>query len=217
MLKSRLRQSETAKALKVNNKVLVFYKERLALLSVPKTGSTAYQTALRDRADLVVSGPTDLKHANMRRYDRFFQTMFRKMFDTEMEVMAVVREPIDWLGSWYRYRRRAELAGDAHSTQSLTFDDYLNAYMQTPRPACADVGCQTEFLQPRSNGAGVTHVFRYENQDKILHFLQNRLQCDIQLQRENVSPRCALELSDQIEQRFRSLHGAEFALHHAAS
>ena len=41
--------------------MLVFYKERLAFLAVPKTGSTAYHTALRDRADLVVTDPPDLK------------------------------------------------------------------------------------------------------------------------------------------------------------
>ncbi len=196
--------------------MLVFYKERLALLSVPKTGSTAYQAALRDRADIVVSGPTDLKHANMRRYDRFFQTMFRKMFDTEMEVMAIVRDPIDWLGSWYRYRSRPELAGHAHSTRGLSFDAFLNAYMQTLCPAFADIGCQTDFLKPRSNGAGVSHLFRYEHQDKILSFLQNRLDCDIHLARRNVSPARPLDLTKDTEQRFRSLHAAEFALHQSA-
>ncbi|SDW39656.1 hypothetical protein SAMN05444358_101712 [Ruegeria halocynthiae] len=196
--------------------MLVFYEKRLALLSVPKTGSTAYQTALRDWADIVVSGPTDLKHANMRRYDRFFQTMFRKMFDTEMEVMAIVREPIDWLGSWYRYRSRPELTNHEHSTQNLSFDAFLNAYMQGPRPAFADVGCQSDFLLPRSNGAGATHVFKYENQEKILEFLRERLECDIELRRENVSPDRPMDLSTDTKRQFQSLHTAEFALHQAA-
>ncbi|KIC42789.1 gamma-glutamyl kinase [Ruegeria sp. ANG-R] len=196
--------------------MLVFYEKRLALLSVPKTGSTAYQTALRDRADIVVSGPTDLKHANMRRYDRFFQTMFRKMFDTEMDVMAIVREPVDWLGSWYRYRSRPELANHPHSTRNLSFEAFLNAYMQDPRPAFADVGCQTEFLLPRSNSAGVTHIFKYENQNKILEFLQKRLECSIDLPRENVSPDGPMDLSTETQQRFHSLHAAEFALHQSA-
>ena len=43
--------------------MLIFYKERLAFLSVPKTGTTAYETALRDRADMVISVPAMLKHA----------------------------------------------------------------------------------------------------------------------------------------------------------
>lgn len=196
--------------------MLIFFKERLALLSVPKTGSTAYEMALRHRADIVVSGPPDLKHAPVRRYDRFFQNIFRKMHDTEMEIMAVVREPVDWLGSWYRYRSRIELSGQPHSTRDMRFDEFVQAYMQNPRPAFADVGSQSEFFRTRSNGAGASYVFRYEHQDKILDFLQNRLNTEIQLTRENVSPQRDLVLADQTALAIRKKHSAEFTLYEGA-
>ncbi|WP_170368458.1 sulfotransferase family 2 domain-containing protein [Ruegeria arenilitoris] len=196
--------------------MLIFFKERLALLSLPKTGSTAYQVALRDRADIVVSGPPDLKHAPVRRYDRFFQNIFRKMYDTEMEIMAVVREPVDWLGSWYRYRTRTELTGHPHSTAGMSFDMFVQAYMQSPRPGFADVGSQTEFFRTRSNGAGAKHIFRYEHQDEILDFLQDRLNARISLTRENVSPKRELTLSDQTMDTFRKAHAVEFRLHQQA-
>ncbi|WP_170769797.1 sulfotransferase family 2 domain-containing protein [Ruegeria lacuscaerulensis] len=196
--------------------MLVFYEERLAFLSVPKTGSTAYHSALRDRADIVVTGPPDLKHAPVRRYDRFFQNIFRKMHDTEMEIMAVVREPIDWLGSWYRFRSRPERLNHPHSTHDLSFDDYVQAYMQSPRPEYADVGSQSQFFRTRSNGFGATHVFKYEHQDKILSFLQSRLNMEITLPRENVSPLRDLTLSGETERKFRRKHAAEFACHDAA-
>ena len=127
--------------------MLVFYKERLAFLAVPKTGSTAYHSALSDRADIVVSDPPDLKHAPVRRYDRFFQNIFRKMYDTELEIMAVVREPIDWLGSWYKFRSRQDRIGHPHSTRDLSFDEFVQAYMQNPRPEFADVGSQSPVFQ----------------------------------------------------------------------
>ncbi|MDX1742656.1 MAG: sulfotransferase family 2 domain-containing protein [Ruegeria sp.] len=196
--------------------MLVFYKERLAFLAVPKTGSTAYHTALRDRADLVVTGPPDLKHAPVRRYDRFFQNIFRKMHDTEMEIMAVVREPLDWLGSWYRFRSRDDRIGHPHSTRELSFDDFVRAYMQSPRPEFADVGSQSQFFRTRSNGLGASHVFKYENQDKILDFLQDRLNMRINLQKENVSPQRELLLSRETEEEFRKRHAAEFSCHAAA-
>ena len=196
--------------------MLVFYEERLALLSVPKTGSSAYLTALRDRADLVVAGPPELKHASVRRYDRFFQHIFQKMFETEMEIMAVVREPVDWLGSWYRYRGRPDLDGHPKSTSGENFEGFVQAYLRTPRPAFADVGSQTEFFQTRSNGAGATHVFKYEHQGKILDFLQNRLTCEIHLPRENVSPKREMDLSDKTLAKYRRKFSGEFALHEAA-
>lgn len=196
--------------------MLVFYEERLALLSVPKTGSTAYQAALRDRADLVVTNPPDLKHATVRRFDRFFQTMFRKMFDTEMEIMGIVREPVDWLGSWYRYRSRPELLGHPNATHDLEFDAFVQAYLQNPRPAYADFGSQAEFFQPRSNGKGATHIFKYENQAQIRRFLQDRLKTEIDLPRLNVSPYRSLELSEDTLQRYQATHADEFRLHEAA-
>ncbi|MCA0927047.1 sulfotransferase family 2 domain-containing protein [Ruegeria profundi] len=196
--------------------MLVFYKERLAFLAVPKTGSTAYHTALRDRADLVVTGPPDLKHAPVRRYDRFFQNIFRKMYDTEMEIMAVVREPLDWLGSWYRFRSRDDRIGHPHSTRDLSFDDFVQAYMRSPRPEFADVGSQSQFFRTRSNGAGASHVFKYENQGKVLDFLQDRLNMQINLQKENVSPQRELFLSRTTEEEFRQRHATEFAFHEAA-
>ncbi|WP_170424684.1 sulfotransferase family 2 domain-containing protein [Ruegeria arenilitoris] len=196
--------------------MLVFYKERLAFLAVPKTGSTAFHTALSHRADFVVTGPPELKHAPVRRYDRFFQNIFRKMYDTEMEIMAVVREPIDWLGSWYKYRSRDDRIGHPHSTRDMSFDDFVQAYMQTPRPEFADVGSQSQFFRTRNNGFGAKHVFKYENQDNILNFLQDRLNMEITLERENVSPVRALDLHPETEAKFRAQHAAEFACHDAA-
>ena len=103
--------------------MLVFFKERLAFLSVPKTGTTAYETALAPRADMVISEPPMLKHAPVYRYNRFIRPMFLKVCDAELELMAVMREPISWLGSWYRYRRRPFMQGKPNATFDVTFDE----------------------------------------------------------------------------------------------
>ncbi|WP_050602518.1 sulfotransferase family 2 domain-containing protein [Ruegeria sp. 6PALISEP08] len=196
--------------------MLVFYEERLAFLAVPKTGSTAYHTALRDRADLVVTHPPELKHATVRRYDRFFQNIFQKVCHTEMEIIAIVREPIDWLGSWYRFRGRDDLQGHPRSTRDMSFDRFVQAYMQSPRPDFADVGSQSKFFQTRSSSTGTILTFKYDHQDKILDFLQTRLNTQIALQQENVSPLKDLSLSPETEVQFRETHAAEFALYDAA-
>lgn len=86
--------------------MLVFFDERLVFLSVPKTGTTAYLSALGAHADMIISGPPMLKHAPVYRYNRFIRPMFQQLCDVEMELMAVMREPISWLGSWSRYRQR---------------------------------------------------------------------------------------------------------------
>ncbi len=193
--------------------MLVFYKENLVFLSVPKTGTTAYHTALRDRADLVISDPPVLKHAPLYRYNRFLRPMFRQVCGRDPEIMAVMREPVAWLGSWYRYRRRPALAGQPNSTENVSFDAFVDAYCRGRRPDFANIGSQSGFLAPQPNGCAVTHLFRYEQPEKIVAFLKERLGQEATTRRENVSLAMELSLSAKTEAKLRRKCAAEFALY----
>jgi hypothetical protein len=193
--------------------MMIFSKAGLAFLSVPKTGTTAYQAALRDHADLVVTGPPDLKHAPLYRYNRFIRPMYEKVCRQELEVLAVMREPISWLGSWYRYRQRPALQGHRNSTAGLSFDEFVLAYCDPSPPAFANVGRQSKFLEPRPNGVAASHLFAYENQPGILAFLNDRLGVTITLPAINVSPHAALQLSPEVADALYAAHPDEFALY----
>ncbi|MFL4471079.1 gamma-glutamyl kinase [Tateyamaria armeniaca] len=193
--------------------MLVFYKAKLAFLSVPKTGTTAYEAALRDHADLVISEPPMLKHAPVYRYNRFVRPMFAKVCDVNLEVMAVMREPVSWLGSWWRYRQRPFMQGKENATHGISFDDFVLAYMKGKKPGFADVGSQFKFLETQPNGTGVTHLFRYEDQPRLQRFLTERLGVSFELERSNVSPDMPLNLSKDVEQRYRRKFGEEYALY----
>jgi hypothetical protein len=197
--------------------VLVFFKERLAFLSVPKTGTTAYETALAPRADMVISEPPMLKHAPVYRYNRFIRPMFLKVCDAELELMAVMREPVSWLGSWYRYRRRPFMQGKPNATFDVSFDEFVLAYMKGKKPGFADVGSQSNFMASQPNGTGITHYFKYENQDRLKSFLEDRLDVKLDLKPENVSPRMDLHLSQDVEQRLRRKFEQEFELYDSIS
>ena len=78
---------------------------------------------------MVISNPPDLKHAPVYRYNRFIRPMFEKVCGTKLETLAVMRHPVDWLGSWYRYRRRPFMKGRPNSTHEVTFDEFVRAYV----------------------------------------------------------------------------------------
>lgn len=193
--------------------MLVFHKEQLVILCVPKTGTTAYHSALRDRADMVISDPPDLKHAPVYRYNRFIRPMFEKVCGTKLETLAVMRDPVDWLGSWYRYRRRPFMKGRPNSTHDVTFDEFVRAYVKGDKPPFANVGSQAKFLAPQPNGTAITHLFRYEAPEKLNAFLEQRLNLKLELKRENVSPEMSLSLSPDIEAIYRRKCADEFALY----
>lgn len=193
--------------------MLVFFKERLAFLSVPKTGTTAYQSALAARADMAITNPPLLKHAPVYRYNRFIRPMFLNVCDAEMELMAVMRDPVSWLSSWYRYRQRPFMKDKPNNTHGISFDDFVQAYMMGKRPGFAEVGSQLKFLERQPNGTGITHLFRYEDQPRLQRFLEDRLEIKLALSRENVSPKLEVDLSADIEKRFRRKFAEEYALY----
>ncbi|MGR3839889.1 MAG: gamma-glutamyl kinase [Cognatishimia sp.] len=194
--------------------MLVFLKEKLVVLAVPKTGTTALATALAPHADILVNDPPELKHAPVYRYNRFFRPMFEKACGVEnLDIMAVMREPISWLGSWYRYRQRDFLRGKPTSTAELSFDEFILGYLEDEKPAFARVGSQAKFLEPRPNGTKAKYIFRYETPQETIRFLEERLDITLDLGRENISPARTLELSPQIEAKLREKYAKDFALY----
>jgi hypothetical protein len=192
--------------------MLVFARQKLVLLSVPKTGSTAYETALAPLASMVISAPPELKHAPVFRYNRFMRPMIERFVGDDVDIVAVMREPVSWLGSWFRYRQRAALRGDENSTHGMRFDDFVAAYCTGHPPGFANVGAQARFLEPQRNGTRITHLFRYEDPAGLRAFLEERLETSIETAAENASPVIPLSLSVGIEARYRRKHADDFAL-----
>ncbi len=192
--------------------MLVFWEQRLAILATPKTGSTAIEAALESMATMSIQRPPALKHTSVQRFHRFIGPYLEAASGQPFTVVALMREPRDWLGSWFRYRQRDDIPDAARSTQGMTFDDFVNAWCDDPQPDYAAVGAQARFLQPKGE-KGLDHLFRYEEIDTFVRFLEDRLDCEIILPRLNVSPHAALDLSPQTETRLRDKAARDFALY----
>lgn len=191
--------------------MLVFWEQRLAFLATPKTGSTAIAAALESLAAVSIQRPPLLKHTTVHRYRRFIGPFLEAASKDTFTVVALMREPVDWLGSWYRFRQREETDA-GKSTKGMSFDAFVRAWCQDPRPDFADVGSQGKFLRPRQ-GVGVDRLFRYEEIDSFVHFLEERLDCEITLPRLNVSPPGATELTAGTRQLLQEVATEDFALY----
>lgn len=193
--------------------LLIFARQKLVLLSVPKTGSTAYEEALTAHAAISVMAPPELKHSPVFRYNRYFRPMVERFAGPEADIVAVMREPIAWLGSWYRYRSRDALAGHPQSTRDIGFDAFVAGYCRGDQPVWARVGSQARFLEPQRNGTRVSHLFRYEDQAGFREFLEARLGVEIAPGTWNRSPARDLELTERTETRLRRKYARDFALY----
>jgi len=192
--------------------MLIFSKAKLVLFSVPKTGTTALESVLAPHAAIALHDPPELKHSPVYRYNRFLRPMVEKFIGDDVETIAVVREPVSWLGSWYRYRQRPFLSGRAVSTEGLSFAEFVEGYLAPERPAFANVGAQSKFVEPRPNGTAITRLFKYEALDLCIQHLEARLELKIDLPKVNVSPRRDLALPAALEARLRAACAEDFAL-----
>jgi Sulfotransferase family len=191
--------------------MLVFWEQRLAFLATPKTGSTAIAAALESLAAVSIQRPPLLKHTTVHRYRRFIGPYLEAASKDSFTLVALMREPTDWLGSWYRFRQREETE-PVKSTRDMSFDDFVRAWCQDPRPEFADVGSQGKFLRPRQ-GVGVDRLFRYEAIGSFVQFLEDRLGCEIILPRLNVSPEGATELTPATATLLRAAAAEDFELY----
>lgn len=192
--------------------MLVFWDQRLAFLATPKTGSTAIAAALESLAAVSVQRPAVLKHTTVQRYHRFVGPYLAAASGEDFTVVALMREPRDWLGSWYRYRSREDVTDPRKSTRGMDFDRFVRDWCSDPQPEHAAVGSQSRFLKPR-NGRGLDRLFRYEQIDTFVDFLEDRLQCEIILPRLNVSPMGSLTLTPETEALLAQAAAADFDMY----
>lgn len=171
--------------------MLIFWKQRLVFLANPKTGSTSLEMALEPLADIALQRPAPVKHTGFPAYQRFFAPWLAEQAGAPFTTVALMRNPLDWLRSWYRFtlQDEAEL-GQAHQS----FTDFALAYADGA-PQTRQIGSQRAFLSDGT--AHVDRMFRYDDMASFLDFLETRLDCAIELPRLNVPPAVDVSLAPE--------------------
>lgn len=194
--------------------MLVFWEKKLVLLATPKTGTTALEGALSPLASVILRDPPILKHVPHFRFRNKVMPLLKTAGGDVFETIAVVREPISWFGSWYRYRCRDALIGQPNSARGVSFNDFLREVLSdTPAPY-ADLGRQANFVRGKDTPVGVTHLFRYEAMDVLVKFFEERLELEspLKLRTLNVSPELDLDIDPEVEEQLRDQCAEEFAI-----
>lgn len=193
--------------------MLIFLDKKLVILANPKTATSALERAISQAASIIVSKPPKMKHATVKEFGKYMEPFIGETDLSLFETCALIREPIDWLGSWYRFRHRENAKKKGKSTSDISFDEFALAACQDLPPDFARMKNQTDFLAPRPN-LSVKHIFCYDEIDKFVEFISARIDRKIVLDKVNVSPVKAVSiLSDEVENEFRKKFEADFVLY----
>lgn len=141
--------------------MLIFWDQKLVFLATPKAGSTAVRSALESLASAAIQRPAPLKHADIRTFRRHIGPWIGEQAGGAFSTVALMREPVDWLRSWYRFRLRDDLDGPLHQMNDVSFAQFASDYAQDGGPSRMGIGRQCDFLIDGEHR--VDRIFRYEN------------------------------------------------------
>lgn len=176
--------------------MMIFLEKGLIFFATPKTGSTAFHEVLGPKADISFSKSPKVKHITPKRFDRMIAPYALPLMNAPIISIAVIREPVEWLGSWYRYRQRSESINSPTSTKDISFDTFVEHYLSDDKPSYAKVGRQAQFITGGSEAPLVTQLWRYDAIADLTIFLNVHLGINFTLDTINVSPKLNLTLSD---------------------
>lgn len=196
--------------------MMIFPDRQLIVLAVPKTGTMGLARLLGPRAGINLNAPPQAKHIGLAQV----QTRILPLAGPaarDWRSFALIRHPVDWLGSWYRYRLRDGFAGRPDSTQGVSFADFIRAWLRPgERPAYAEIGRQSWFMQDRDGKFGMDHLFRYEAETEYMAFLSDIFGEKLESPRWNVSPQAPLDLPPRLRDRLEAALEDDIAMWRSA-
>lgn len=193
--------------------MLIFWEQRLVFLATPKAGSTAVEVALESLASVSMQRPAPMKHMSATDYHQVLAPWLAARAGAPFTTVALMREPIGWLRSWYRFRTRDDMEDPDHPMAGKSFDAFAQDYMAPKPPPQADIGSQSAHLCGPDGLPRVDRIFRYEEIDAFMDFLEDRLDCAITLSRVNVPPAADVALQPETEAALKRAMAADFRLY----
>jgi len=194
--------------------MLVLATQKLVVLEAPKTGSLALRSALEPYSDPFWSQGS--RHTGIVGYQKYHQRGLIIALGGVPQTVAVMREPLRRLQSWYRYRRREQVVATKISTRGVSFEEFVLGYLEATQPPFANVGRQDRFLGWDGRSAQVDHLFDYNRLELLTGFLSKRIGTEIELPQRNVSPEVDdtdYTVSDQTLARLLTDCEPEFSLY----
>ncbi len=177
--------------------MLIFWDQKLVFLATPKAGSTAIEVALESLASASLLRPAALKHTDIAGYRKFVGPWLHAQSGHTFTTVALMREPVEWLRSWYRFKLRDD-DDPRHAMDGISFADFATRYADGRHP---EITSQLDFLTDGSQC--VDRIFRYEDIGRFVDFLEGRLDCAIELPRINVPPSVDVHLPEAAEAQLR--------------
>ncbi len=189
-------------------------KYGFAFLCNPKCASSSIEHALDNYSNVRMSRypiDSELKHINARDYCEFVLPLLKKIKpQISIDAFCIIREPLDWFRSWYKFRTRDALKNPAHKlhknyTGKISFNEFVEAHISKgDRLSFAtfkEGAEQFNFMKLTENTVGVNYIFPMDNMAKVSQFLSFKIGEKVNIPKRYVSPKEETFLDPKLEDK----------------
>jgi len=185
------------------------------MLSLPKSASTSMVRAIQRHSEVVLRVNPGLKHINCGQFHELVVPLLRKggYRRRDYEVCCMFREPVEWLESWWRYRRRPEIeANEERYTGEQSFEEFALEYLERPHPMR---GRPARFVaMSKDLDIGVDRIFRLEAPEVWQAWLSEKIGKELTFPQANTSTeRPEPELTEATRQRLIEYFRPEYDIY----
>lgn len=195
----------------------------LIFVSTPKCAGTSIEWFLKENnPSIILHGPQDLKHADATFLKEMMIPFLHSIYPGKtFTSFSLIREPVSYLFSWWRYRGRKDIIGKMNSTYGISFNDFvLEVLRDGERMPFANIHNQREFVITSDGKVAVDKVFAYENFNKVLCFLAKTVNKSVNLYKINESPSSKFGpldlLKDSTKSHVKEFFEVDILIHNAA-
>ncbi len=193
--------------------MMISTKAKLAFLAMPRAASTSIENELLPFADIAFKGFPRFKHVNLAIYNLRLQPFLNANNFDSIATVALFREPIDWLESWYRYRSSPDIKLKRNSAAGISFNEFVEVYLMDDRPDFANVGQQSRFVEAKNTICGINYLFKFENIAGFTEFMSERFGTDFNFSKSNESPARNADLSPELSKALKSRFSLDYSIY----
>lgn len=180
-----------------------------------KSASTSIEHVLTPLSDQVIASSPARKHLPLAALKHEQPALFGEERDSYF-MFGVMRDPIDWINSWFRYRSGNDV--EAPLPSDWTFEDFWRrGDWNINHPDGSGKYLQSDIFCDKDGTVLADVILRYETLEEDFHEICEIIGIAHDLPRKNVSrkPRAADGVPEALAKEMRAFYAEDYALWNA--
>ncbi|WP_323034659.1 sulfotransferase family 2 domain-containing protein [Pararhodobacter sp.] len=195
--------------------MLIGVRKRFVFVANTKTASTSIDSVLCLHAEIMRAGSPERKHMKLGAIAAEYGFLFRNPkfnFDTFFK-FGVMREPLSWINSWYRYRRGNNV--DSPLRADMTFEEFWHARDWNTQREGGKKYLQSNFFVDAEGKNLADVIIPYERMNDYIPEIFAALKVSGTLPRQNVSEvrETPLHLSPELRAEMLDFYAPDYEIY----